>query len=127
MLYGPAGSLFLSKQEYQKFQQLHLDGANNNSGYLTQSSFNRLQQPDVETGYAMGWFTREHEMFNDLDIPEGERILAHGGSTGSWSAFSVLLPDRNTSIFMASNSNHIDYLGVLETILKRLQAGGSDE
>ena len=118
-LNGPAGSVFMPQHEYQKFQQLHLDGANNRSSFLTQESFNRIQKPDIGQDYAMGWFNEESEIVRRLNIQEP--VLAHGGSTTTWTAFSILLPEQNISIFMASNSSHVFYQEVLEVILKRWQ------
>lgn len=118
-LNGPAGSVFITQQEYQKFQQLHLDGANNRSNFLTANSFKRIQQPGTGQDYAMGWFNEESEVINELKIQEP--VLTHGGSIGIWTASSTLLPDRNISIFMASNSGQVFYVDVLEVILKRWQ------
>jgi CubicO group peptidase (beta-lactamase class C family) len=120
-LYGPSGSIYLSKQEYYKFQQLHLDGANANSDFLSQSSFDRLHKPDNGYEYAMGWFNEESEIFSELNLLDSERLLAHGGNTAMWSALSALLPNRDTSIFIASNSDNDVRIDVLELILKRLE------
>jgi len=120
-VYGPSGSMYLEKREYQKFQQMHLDGANNNSDFLSQDSFERLHTPPEGEDYAMGWTDESSELYEELNIPFGEPILGHNGSVITWSAFSVLLPNRNTSIFFAFNSESGVGLDVLEILLKRLQ------
>lgn len=119
-LYGPAGSLYLDKRAYQLFQQLHLDGVNNRSTFLSQSSFERLHTTGNGFEYAMGWYDETAEFLDQFNLSDDERVLAHAGSTGTWSAYSILLPDRNISIFMALNSSNGDQASILKILLKRL-------
>ena len=120
-IYGPAGAVYLTKQDFIKFQQVHLDGANGQFDFISQASFDQLHNPGDGFDYSAGWFRENSEVLNDLSIPKGIRVLAHGGNVFTWSAFTILLPDTNTSIFIGTNSDSGVPREVLELLLQRLE------
>jgi len=126
LLRAPAGGVYLSKDEYVKYLFLHLHGPTGESDILTADSFDFLHIPPEHEDYAMGWRVMESSALERVSLSTSERVLTHGGNVGSWGAQSVILPDRNISLFMASNSPGTSALGsvfedLMEITFLRLQ------
>jgi len=126
LLKAPAGGIYLSKQDYVKYQYLHLSGPIGESDILTVDSFQYLHNPPDGEDYAMGWRVMDAGVLENFNLSGSERVLAHGGNVGSWGAQSVILPDRKVSVFIASNSPGTSTLGsvaedLLKIIFKRLE------
>lgn len=121
LINAPAGAIYLSKQDYVKFQNLHLSGAADESEFLTEESFIYLHRPPDGEEYAMGWYVMDEESLADFNLPNSERVLNHSGGTGITSARSVIIPDRKLSIFIAFNSNVDSGRELLKLIFARLE------
>ena len=67
---GPAGTMHMSLNSLIKYAQLHIDGANGASQFLTQENFKVLHQAVSGSEYSMGWFVngddRSHDGSNNL-------------------------------------------------------------
>lgn len=97
-VYGPAGTVHASLEDWLKFLRLHLAGARGEpSDLLSPESFARLHEPVGTTPpYAMGWIVTERSW-------AGGRVLTHAGSNTAWYCTVWIAPAANVIVLAASN------------------------
>jgi CubicO group peptidase (beta-lactamase class C family) len=106
LLIGPAGTVHCSLADWAAFVQLHLDGENGKSKFLSPAAFKRLHEPSGgEDGYALGWFVVEREWGG----PNGKApVFYHPGTnTRNW-AVAWLAPERNLAVLVTANAGGND-------------------
>lgn len=99
---GPAGGLISDVVDQLRWAQFHMgDGrAPDGKRLLKRSTLREMQRPQAEAGnlahsVGISWL---------LDDYDGERLVAHGGTThGQLSAF-VMVPDRDFAVTVLTNS-----------------------
>ena len=118
---GPAGSIYLSKQDFTKYLHLHLSGAVGASDFLSQDSFQLLHRSPDQEDYAMGWRLMDETLLAEHNLSRTEQVLYHGGNTGIASARTLILPDRKLSIFIALNLDVTRWKDLQKLLFERLQ------
>ena len=114
---GPAGTVHTTLRDFTGYMAAHLAGERGEDGLLTAATFARLHAPQPGTDYGGGWVT-------DNNGWAGSRSFWHNGSNGRWFAHTVIAPDRNAAVFVASNSGSRaaveDLVGIM---IQRYEAG----
>lgn len=114
---GPAGTIHTTLRDFAGYMVAHLAGERGEDGLLTAATFARLHAPQPGTDYGGGW------VYNN-DGWAGSRSFWHNGSNGRWFAHTIIAPDRNAAVLVASNSGSRaaveDLVGVM---IQRYEAG----
>lgn len=92
-LFGPAGDLALSAQDYAIFLQQHLAGLRGRDGVLRAATIRHLHSGPE--GYALGW---------GRSTFDGLAASTHAGSEGTFYAVVILLPERDLAAAVLINS-----------------------
>ncbi|MGI9225344.1 MAG: hypothetical protein ACR2QX_12750, partial [Woeseiaceae bacterium] len=104
-------------RDFTGYMAAHLAGERGEDGLLTAATFARLHAPQPGTDYGGGWVANS-------DGWAGSRSFWHNGSNGRWFAHTVIAPDRNAAVFVASNAGSRavveDLIGVM---IQRYEAG----
>jgi CubicO group peptidase (beta-lactamase class C family) len=118
----PSGYLISSAEDMAHFLSAHVEGGRyGDRTLLSPASVAELHRPaatpgfrDKRTyaGYAMGWFTGEKA---------GATVLHHGGSTPSFMAEMVLVPEKRLALVVLTNAFTANRLaeGVLAVLVGR--------
>jgi CubicO group peptidase (beta-lactamase class C family) len=93
---GPAGTVHVSLEDFARYLQIHLAGAQGSAGLLSLESFNTLHT-SVAPGYALGWSTR------DALPPLQAGGFLHTGSNLRWLAITWFAPSLDTGVLLVSN------------------------
>jgi CubicO group peptidase (beta-lactamase class C family) len=116
---GPAGTIHTTLRDFTAYMAAHLAGERGEDGLLTAATFASLHAPQPGTDYGGGWVS-------NTDGWAGSPSFWHNGSNGRWFAHTVIAPDRNAAVFVASNSGSRaaveDLVGVM---IRRYEAGRS--
>jgi CubicO group peptidase (beta-lactamase class C family) len=114
---GPAGTIHTTLRDFTGYMAAHLAGERGEDGLLTAAMFARLHAPQPGTDYGGGWVS-------DNNGWAGSRSFWHNGSNGRWFAHTVIAPDRNAAVLVASNAGSRavveDLIGVM---IQRYEAG----
>lgn len=94
---GPAGTVHSTMADFSIYMAAHLAGERGIDGLLLASTFARLHSAQSGTNYAGGWVTNGSGW-------SGRPSFWHNGSNGRWFAHTVIAPDRNAAVFVATNS-----------------------
>lgn len=97
---GPAGNVHMNLEDLARYAQMHLQGANKQSDYLSPASFEKLHSPMLNN-YAKGWVIKEHD-----PLAQG-KVIWHNGSNTMWYCLLTLLPELNTAIAITVNEGNI--------------------
>jgi D-alanyl-D-alanine carboxypeptidase len=111
-IFGPAGTLHLSLEDWARFARLHLAP----SELLPAEWLQTLHAPiehQAELGYALGWAVR-------TDPRTGEVQLQHAGSNTLWFALIRLLPAHGVAILLTANSGDATVEAAMRGLLHRL-------
>jgi CubicO group peptidase (beta-lactamase class C family) len=92
-LFGPAGNLALSGQEYAIFLQQHLAGLQGRDGVLRAATIRQLHSGPES--YAFGW---------GRSTFDGMAAHTHAGSEGTFYAVVILLPEHDLAAAVLINS-----------------------
>jgi len=94
---GPAGRVHLSLSDWGRYTQLHLQGAQGETGLLLQpSSFDVLHYDLDNQGYALGWVPQSRPW-------TGGTALWHNGSNTLWYAEMWVAPGADGALMAVSN------------------------
>lgn len=94
---GPAGTVHTTLEDYARFIEAHLKGAQGESGIVSAETFARLHTPSEGGAYAMGWIVTERDW-------AGGRALTHGGSNTLWFATVWIAPETDMAFFAVTNA-----------------------
>ena len=106
----PAGGVMSTAKDLAAFGQIHLAGgvAPNGTRILTEASVGAMQQPLVEcptripaSHWGLGWF---------MSLDHGPKVIGHDGNTGGQTAFLRVIPDKQISIALLTNRDHVNEL-----------------
>lgn len=92
-VYGPAGRVHLSLEDWARFAMLHL--GDSPSDYLPSAVLRDLHMPSAN-GYAAGWGVGK--------MPDGSRLLRHTGSNTMWFANIQLAPAHGIGVAVVCNA-----------------------
>lgn len=100
-IYGPAGTVHMSLEDWAKFASLHLMENNTNTAQLlSKESLDALHDPNspgpLPHSYAAGWGVLEREWADGI-------ALQHSGSNTLWFSTIWLAPKRELAFLVASN------------------------
>jgi CubicO group peptidase (beta-lactamase class C family) len=99
---GPAGALSASGHDMAQFMIANLQlGQHHDTRILAESTSQLMQSPPFSSARGIN---RMLHGFYEMD-QNGERILGHRGGTISFHSHLALLPDQNTGVFIAYNSD----------------------
>ncbi|MGJ8697820.1 MAG: serine hydrolase domain-containing protein [Verrucomicrobiaceae bacterium] len=99
-IYGPAGGLYLTLEDWVKFGQEHLMGSRGAGKLLKKETYAVLHEP-VMNNYALGWGTAKDG--------SGKVVrLQHDGSNTMWLARIVLDLDKGRGICVVANERGPD-------------------
>ncbi len=94
---APAGTIHCSLEDWGRFVALHVRGIEGKKQrFLSEESLEKLQTPQGESKYALGWVTAEREW-------AGGRVLSHSGSNTMWFAVVRAAPKRKFAILVTAN------------------------
>lgn len=95
-VYGPAGRVHCSIDDWVKFIQIHINGEWEDQSLLRRDTILRLHQPKFGGDYAAGWGVRK---------PDWSPVayLYHGGSNGMNLSKAWLLPQQRFAIIAVTN------------------------
>ena len=96
-VFGPAGTVHTSLQDYTNFLIAHIDGWRGVDGFLTAETFEVLHTP-VNQGAALGWGVIQSDAF------PGMIELAHAGSNLRWYAVVRMVPELNRGALFVVNA-----------------------
>lgn len=96
-VFGPAGTIHTTLNDYAKFMIAHINGARGIDGFLTAATFTVLHTP-LDSGLALGWGVQDSGSF------PGFVELAHGGSNLRWYAIVTLVPGTNGGALFVVNA-----------------------
>lgn len=94
---GPSGRVFASMQDWAAFIALHLDGAQQDTDLLPQSSFHKMHTPAAGQNYALGWRVLNRNWAQGV-------ALTHGGSNGRWQCVTWLAPKVGFAVLVVTNA-----------------------
>jgi CubicO group peptidase (beta-lactamase class C family) len=113
---GPAGVVHSTFFDLAIYMQMHIDGDNGNSEFLSNQAFSKLHSPFEGTDYSLGWSS---------GIVDGIKILNHDGSNRYWYARIILNTSSNLGLVMVTNQGDdsaIDAINSLNDLFsKRFQ------
>jgi CubicO group peptidase (beta-lactamase class C family) len=109
----PAGGMMLSAKEYGRFLRAHLDGLQGRSTYLSADTFTLIHTPVA--GYGFGWLVGD-------DAKLG-RISAHGGSWGTYTVLSIVVPGADRAVAVLCNCYSPQTIDQLDTLAQHLARG----
>lgn len=96
-VFGPAGTVHATMQDYANFMIAHIDGARGFANVLSAETFDMLHSP-VVGGSALGWGVRESDA--DAEVVE----LVHAGSNLRWYSFVRLVPELDVGVLYVVNA-----------------------
>ncbi|MBT8080505.1 MAG: beta-lactamase family protein [Gammaproteobacteria bacterium] len=96
-VFGPAGTVHATMQDYARFMIAHINGANGIGGLVSAETFAMLHTP-LADGSALGW-----GVTGDPDEP-GLINLVHAGSNLRWYAKVRLVPELNVGALFVVNA-----------------------
>ncbi|HUR48813.1 MAG TPA: CocE/NonD family hydrolase [Acidimicrobiales bacterium] len=106
----PAGGVMSTAKDLAAFGQIHLAGgvAPNGTRILTEESVRAMQEPLVEcptripaSHWGLGWF---------MSLDHGPKVIGHDGNTGGQTAFLRVIPDKQISVALLTNRDHVNEL-----------------
>ena len=90
-----AGNVSISMEDYVTYLQIHLCGLQDQaSSILGFEMVKRLHKPHIEGGAALGWGVTELG---------GEKVSFHIGSTGEFTAYVAISPQKNRGLAALTN------------------------
>ncbi|HET7539590.1 MAG TPA: serine hydrolase domain-containing protein [Polyangiaceae bacterium] len=93
--YGPAGTVHANLADLLAYVQLYFDpGVGHEQPILSQAALDEIETPRLHH-YGFGWFVGPDE--------NGELVLWHNGSNGSFYSTLVLFPARRGALIMVTN------------------------
>jgi len=95
-VFGPAGRIHCSLQDWAIFIQDQLRGARGEPGFLQPDSYQRLQTPPFGGNLALGWMILQRNW-------TGGRALNHGGRTAISLSNVWIAPGKNIAILICVN------------------------
>jgi CubicO group peptidase (beta-lactamase class C family)/class 3 adenylate cyclase len=95
-VFGPAGRIHCSLQDWAAFIQDQLRGARGESAFLQPDSYRRLQTPPFDGNLALGWMVVQRNW-------AGGQALCHGGRTTISFSSVWIAPGKNVAILTCSN------------------------
>ena len=108
--FGPAGSVYISIEDYAKFIALWFRGKD--PAILDRERLNELITPDSGR-YAAGWFVYRRKWARGI-------ILGHSGSNGSWQSRVVVAPNRRIAYLVAANARGKDADRAVRSVIESL-------
>lgn len=96
-VFGPAGTVHTSLDDYGRYVIAHIDGANGIDSFLSAGTFDVLHAP-VTNGSALGWGVREI-----VDEP-GVLELVHAGSNQRWYSVVRIAPELKVGALFVVNA-----------------------
>ena len=104
----PAGGVMSTAKDLAAFGQIHLAGgvAQNGTRILSEESVRAMQEPLVEcptripaSHWGLGWF---------MSLDHGPKVIGHDGNTGGQTAFLRVIPDKQISVALLTNRDHVN-------------------
>ena len=108
--FGPAGSVYVSIQDYAKFIALWFTGKD--PAILDRNRLNDLTSPDSGR-YAAGWSVSRRDWARGI-------VLGHSGSNGSWSTRVAVAPNRGIAYVASANARSKNAGRVVKSIIASL-------
>jgi CubicO group peptidase (beta-lactamase class C family) len=101
LVYGPAGTVHATLEDWAKFVSLHLRAARGDCQLLKPETFKKLQtawlgKESDKDRYAFGWGIAERPW------AQGE-VLTHSGSNLKWFCVTWIAPKRNFAVLIVCN------------------------
>ncbi|MFW5709586.1 MAG: serine hydrolase domain-containing protein [Chloroflexota bacterium] len=91
-----SGGMVSTASDLAAYLRFHVTGE---MAVLSPDLIRQMHTPPAGRTYAMGWYT--------LDLPDGTRVVTHGGDLTTFRADMVLMPEDNAAFAVLYNSNHI--------------------
>ncbi|MER3475036.1 MAG: penicillin-binding protein [Armatimonadota bacterium] len=118
-VFGPAGRLHLSLQDWARYAILHLKGATQDEPpLLRRSTFIKLHTPPAESDYAMGWGVAQPKWANGA-------VLQHAGSNTLWFALIILMPKTGDGFLVATNAADENAVNTARRVVELLRQQAS--
>jgi CubicO group peptidase (beta-lactamase class C family) len=95
--FGPAGTVHANLADLVSYAHLYLDDGADTQGnrLISEASLSEMETPKLHH-YGFGWF--------DIDDANGQLVMWHNGSNGTFYSTLVLFPARRGAILLATNA-----------------------
>jgi len=105
---GPAGVVHSTFNDFSAYMQMHIDGDNENSDFLSIDQFNKLHTPPFNgTEYSLG---------SGSGVVDGYKVLNHDGSNTYWYARIILNTTSNIGLLMVTNQGDQKALDAINSL-----------